>query len=201
MVFDSDFLKIYAELSAINDSDTERRLILKEGKKSKKPANIASVKRDYSKEMDEFLRNIGLVRLSEIAPKCQNFSPTGTAVWVPSGNYEEDLPHYKQLAEKHLPKFVAELPSDDYPLPKWSPKPVQNNGDRKVYTVDLGAVGSNQWRGAWFRFKIQDAAYFIFGHIFYKNYQKINASTNRDIAIVNTFYDKVIPKSKEYKIK
>ena len=198
MFFESEFMKLYAKLSNINENTTNR---LHEGKKQHKASKTQTTLKDCSTEMDDFLRSIGLVRISEISPICKdfsNFSPTGTAIWAPDTNYEEDVPNFNILATKHLHKFANELPSVDYPLPKWAPKPVQNNGKRNLYSVDLGAIGSNQWRGLWFRTKVQDKTYFIFGRIFYKGYQKVNASTNRDVSIANTFYDKVIEKVEKF---
>lgn len=201
MVFNSDFMKLYDELCNINNN------VFTEGKKSKnKVKTNQQTEVDHSKEIDSFLYKTGLVRISEIAPECSNFSPSGTAIWVPSEqsvniSYKDDIPYFNKLASNRLPKFVNELPIGDYPLPKWSPKTIQNNGDRKVFDVDLGEINNNPWRGSCFRFRVANCTYFIFGKIFYKGYQKVNASTNRDIAAANNFYDKIMKEIEKYKNK
>lgn len=202
MFFETEFMKLYSKLSDINESTS---CVLNEVKKDKNKQKVVQTQRksvNHSEEVDNFLRSIGLVRISEIAEGCANFSPSGTAIWAPSEravgmNYNKDIPYFNKLVSR-FPRFVAELPVGDYPLPKWEPKPIKNNGDRKVFDVNLGEVNHNPWRGACFKFKVQDKTYFVFGKIFYKNYQKVNASTNGDIAAANVFYDKVMAEIEKY---
>jgi hypothetical protein len=197
MVFNSDFMKFYEELSALTVCEQE----LSEGKKDKNRSKKAP-QIDYGAEIDSFLRNIGLVRISEIVPGCPDFSNSGAAIWAPSERavsikYRKDIPFFDKLAVNRLPKFVETLPEGEYPVSMWSPKTIQNNDGRKIFEVDLGSIGSAQWRGLCFRVKAGDKSYFIFGKIFYKGTKKINASTNSDVADANKFYDVVMKKLKE----
>ncbi len=201
MFFDSDFIKLYEELSMVNDIQ-----VIEEGKKAGVKSKEQPRQIDYHAYMDNFLYSIGLVRISEIAPGCPNFSVTGAGIWVPSERavnikYKKDIPYFDKLAVKRLPKFVCELPEGEYPTALWEPKTIQNNDGRKMFEVDLGSIGSTQWRGICFRFKIHDISYFVFGKVFYKGYQKVNASTNRDVAAANVFYDAIMQELKKNNVK
>lgn len=201
MFFDSDFMKLYSQLSTLNE---DASLDLIEGKKDKNKSGKDKShgnRPDYNSQMDSFLRSLGFVKISELIPGCPSASSSGTNIWVPTEkavgmSYRKDIPYFDHLT-KRLENFVKELPDSDYPVRKWDSKPIQNNGDRKIYETDLGSQGGTQWRGLWFRTKIQDTKYFIFGKIFYKDYKKVNASTNRDVATANKFYDIIIPEAEK----
>lgn len=193
MFFDSDFMKLYEELEALNE------IIVIEGKKDKKN-NITKTKEDPVKLVDDFLGSIDLVRISKIAPACSDFSPANAAIWAPSTkviDYTGSIPYFDLLANKRLPKFVDTLPAGEWPIKMWAPNVIQNNDGRSIIEIDLGEINRKQWRGLGFRFKINDKPYFVFGDIFYKGYQKINGKHDGHVQQANYYYDLVIKELKK----
>lgn len=169
---------------------------LNEGKKNKK---VVAVNPTPKIDLDSFLRGIGLVPISEIAPVCSNTSSAGAFVWAPAepstgGSYTKAIPYFDIICKNRLSKLVATLDGNEYPAKIFPTASIQNNGDRKLMEVRIGEVNNCPCRGLWFRTKSGDKRYFIFGDIFYKNTQKINAGSSREVAFANKFYDAVIKK-------
>ena len=150
---------------------------LTEGKKSKK---VVSVQSTAEPDLDSFLRELGLVPISMIAPACSDTSPSGATVWAPAephfgSSYKKAIPQFEVISAKRLPKLVATLDATEYPNKMFTTDDILNNGGRKLKEVRIGDVQNNPCRGLWFRTRSGDKRYFIFGSIFYKNTQKINA--------------------------
>lgn len=169
---------------------------LNEGKKNKKVVAISSTPEI---NLDSFLREIGLVPISEIASGCSSISPAGAFIWAPAepstgGTYAKAIPQFDLICKNRLSKLVATLDNNEYPAKIFSTASIQNNGDRKLMEVRIGEVNNCPCRGLWFRAKTNDKRYFIFGDIFYKNTQKINAGSSREVTFANKFYDAVMKK-------
>jgi hypothetical protein len=169
---------------------------LTEGKKTKKVTSVAQTKEI---DLDSFLRDIGLVPISMIAPACSSSSPSGATVWAPAephsgGSYKKAIPQFEVISTKRLPKLVATLDDTEFPSKMFTTDDIQNNGGRKLKEVRIGDVQGNPCRGLWFRTRSGNKRYFIFGSIFYKNTQKINAATNSEVAQANKIYDAVMKK-------
>lgn len=194
MFFDSDFIKLYEELTAINDEQ-----IIEEGKKDKFRQSI--IPKDSIKLIDDFLTSIDLVRISDVATSCPNFSPAGAAIWVPSTkvvDYKTSIPYFELLATKRLPKFVETLPAGEWPIKMWAPSVILNNDGRSIIEIDLGEINRKQWRGLGFRFKVDNKPYFVFGDLFYKGYQKINGKHDGHVQQANFYYDLIIKELKKF---
>lgn len=191
MIFKTDFMKLYEELNDINELD--------EAKNNKQNKKVVLVQSVNPVNFDNFLREIGLVPISTIAPACSDTSPSGATIWVPatpsSGNsYRKAIPYFEEISTKRLPKFVATLDNNEYPSRMFTTDSIQNNGDRKLSEVRIADINNNPCRGLWFRTRSGDKRYFIFGNIFYKNTQKINAGSSSEVAYANKFYDAVMKK-------
>ena len=169
---------------------------LTECKKTKKVTSVAQTK---EVDLDSFLKDLGLVPISTIAPACASTSPSGATVWAPAephsgGSYKKAIPQFEIISTKRLPKLVATLDDTEFPSKMFTTDDIQNNGGRKLKEVRIGDVQNNPCRGLWFRTRSGNKRYFIFGSIFYKNTQKINAATNSEVAQANKIYDAVMKK-------
>ncbi len=187
MIFETEFMKLYEKLNGLNELD--------EAKKNKKVVSVQSNEVD----LDSFLKEIGLVPISAIAPACSDTSASGASIWVPavpsSGNsYRKAIPYFEEISTKRLPKFVATLDNNEYPSRMFSTDGIQNNGDRKLSEVRIADINNNPCRGLWFRTRTGNKRYFIFGNIFYKDTQKINAGSSKEVSYANKFYDAVMKK-------
>ena len=192
MIFETEFMKLYEKLNDLTDE-------LDEAKKNKQNKKVISVQPTNEIDLDNFLREIGLVPISEIAPICSKTSSSGASIWAPAapssgGSYEKAIPYFDIICKNRLSKLVSTLDNNEYPAKMFSTAGIQNNGDRKLMEVRIGDVNNNPCRGLWFRTKFGDKRYFIFGDIFYKNTQKINAGSSREVAFANKFYDAVMKK-------
>jgi phage-related protein len=134
-----------------------------------------------------------------IAPACSSTSPSGATVWAPAephsgGSYQKAIPKFEVISTKRLPKLIATLDDTEFPNKMFTTDDILNNGGRKLKEVRIGDAQGNPCRGLWFRTKSGNKRYFIFGSIFYKNTQKINAATNSEVAQANKIYDAVMKK-------
>jgi hypothetical protein len=195
MIFETDFMKLYEELNEAN-AGINGNWELTEGKKSKKVVSVQSIP---EVDLDSFLKELGLVPISMIAPACSNTSPSGATVWAPaephfSSSYKKAIPQFEAISTKRLPKLVDTLDGTEFPNRMFTTDDILNNSGRKLREVRIGDVKNNPCRGLWFRARSGDKRYFIFGSIFYKDTQKINAATNPEVAQANKIYDAVMKK-------
>ena len=204
-----DAIRLYKKLGKVYDEDGPNdngeyyvtfydngNWELNEGKKNKKVVSIQSAS---EVDLDSFLKDLGLAPISMIAPACSDTSPSGATVWAPAephsgGSYKKAIPQFEVISTKRLPRLVATLDDTEFPNKMFTTDDIQNNGGRKLKEVRIGDVQNNPCRGLWFRTRSGNKRYFIFGSIFYKNTQKINAATNSEVAQANKIYDAVMKK-------
>ena len=134
-----------------------------------------------------------------VAPSCSSTSPSGASIWAPAepsagGTYAKAIPYFEIICRTRLSKLVSTLDDTECPAKIFSTELIQGNRDRKLMEVRIGEVNNCPCRGLWFRIRLGDKRYFIFGNIFYKNTQKINAGSSREVAFANKFYDAVMKK-------
>lgn len=203
MIFKTDFMKLYEELSDINTEilevdreDLNTNDELEEGKKNKQAAvqedpNVQTVK--------NILAQNQLIPISDWVGGSK-VSDTGWTVLVPANKittFEKETVALDVLISRELVSMTDGI--DIYGRPARAKGNILSNGKRYIAELDFGTYAQrNQWRGLGFTVSYKNYKYFILGYIFTKKRQKIDADDS-EVRAVNRLYDSVVPAFKNLK--
>jgi phage-related protein len=187
MIFDSDFMRLYEELSLLN-----------EAKNKKGASRPKSNQKDLSLDVQKVLAANQLISITEAFGIKKSTSDTGWTFLVPANkisDFRKQTVEFDTLLENKIKSIAEQVTSTG--RPRYAKEPIQNNGGRTIIELDFGThKDRNQWRGLGFTVSCGEYKYFIIGHIFTKKRQKINAD-DLEVKAANRIYDAVLPEFKK----
>ena len=183
MFFNSDFMRLYEELSLINEA------------KNKNKSNQQKVsQKDISKEVQQILKVNQLITISEAFGVAKSTSDTGWTFLVPANkisDFKKQVVAFDFLVENKL-KYLADSVSVSG-WPRFASGNLKNTSNRSIVELDFGTYKDrNQLRGLGFTISCNNHKYFIIGNLFTKKDQKIN-SDDLEVKAVSRLYDLVVP--------
>ena len=182
MPYYSEFMKLYEELSLIN-----------EAKNKNKSGQSKTTQKDISKDVKQILESNQLITITE-AFGVNSTSDTGWTFLVPANklsDFRKQVVAFDFLVENKL-KYLANNVSVSG-WPRFASGNLQNTGNRTIIELDFGVYrDKNQLRGLGFIASCGDYKYFIIGNLFTKKDQKIN-SDDLEVKAVSRLFDAVMP--------